>query len=162
LKGNTQLTCNYVTASAFQKQWEITIYSPYTNTWMREELKAKFEYVGIRVKDLSKSIDFYTRLLEMKVVNRFKIEKTKGEIVNLQSESETFILELNYYKSDSPYNTEYVVGEGLDHLAFKVEDLDKALKEAERFGHQAVLEVKTEKGRWVYIEDPNGIWIELY
>jgi len=125
-------------------------------------LKAKFEYVGIRVKDLSSSIDFYTRLLEMKVVNRFRIEKTKGEIVNLQSEGDNFILELNYYESDSPYNTEYAVGEGLDHLAFKVEDLDKAIEEAKRFGHRAVLEVKTEKGRWVYIEDPNGIWIELY
>lgn len=125
-------------------------------------MKAKFEYVGIRVKDLPKSIEFYTRLLEMKVVNRFRIEKTKGEIVNLQSESGNFILELNHYEADSPYNTEYVVGEGLDHLAFKVEDLDKALEEAERFGHRAVLEVKTETGRWVYIEDPNGIWIELY
>lgn len=125
-------------------------------------MKAKFEYVGIRVKNLPKSIEFYTRLLEMKVVNQFRIEKTKGEIVNLQSESGNFILELNYYEADSPYNTEYVVGEGLDHLAFKVEDLDKALEEAERFGHQAIQEVRTETGRWVYIEDPNGIWIELY
>lgn len=125
-------------------------------------MKAKFEYVGIRVKDLSKSIDFYTRLLEMKVVNRSRIEKTKGEIVNLQSEDGNFLLELNYYDSDSPYNTEYTVGEGLDHLAFKVEDLDKALEEAKRFGHQVIQEVKTEKSRWVYIEDPNGIWIELY
>jgi lactoylglutathione lyase len=129
---------------------------------MRKELKAKFEYVGIRVKDLSRSIEFYTRLLNMKVVNRFRIEKTKGETVNLQSESGDFILELNYYEADSPYNTEYVVGEGLDHLAFKVEDLDKALEEAERFGHRVIQEVKTETGRWVYIEDPNGIWIELY
>lgn len=125
-------------------------------------MKAKFVYVGIRVKDLPKSIEFYTRLLEMKVVNRFTIEKTKGEIVNLQSESGSFILELNYYKADSPYNTEYVVGEGLDHLAFKVENLDKALEEAERFGHQAIQEVRTDTGKWVYIEDPNGIWIELY
>ena len=125
-------------------------------------MKAKFEYVGIRVKDLSKSIDFYTRLLEMKVVNRFRFEKTKGETVNLQSESGNFILELNYYEADSPYNTEYVVGEGLDHLAFRVEDLDKAIEEAERFGHPVILEVKTENTRWVYIEDPNGIWIELY
>lgn len=125
-------------------------------------MKAKFEYVGIRVKDLSKSIDFYTKLLEMKVVNRFRIEKTKGDIVNLQSEDGNFILELNHYDSDSPYKTEYAVGEGLDHLAFKVENLDKALEEAKRFGHRVVLEVKTEKGQWVYIEDPNGIWIELY
>lgn len=125
-------------------------------------MKAKFEYVGIRVKNLPKSIEFYTRLLEMKVVNQFRIEKTKGEIANLQSESGNFILELNYYEADSPYNTEYIVGDGLDHLAFKVEDLDKALEEAERFGHQAIQEVRTETGRWVYIEDPNGIWIELY
>ncbi len=30
-------------------------------------MKSKFAYVGIRVKDLDKSIDFYTTLLGMKV-----------------------------------------------------------------------------------------------
>ena len=125
-------------------------------------MKARSAYVGIRVKDLRKSLDFYTGLLGMKATHRAKIEQTKGEIVNLESEQGGFILELNYYESDSPYNTEYTPGEGLDHLAFKVDDLDKALEEARLAGHPTILEIRVRNGRWAYIEDPNGIWIELY
>lgn len=125
-------------------------------------MKTKFMYAGIRVTNLQKSIDFYTKLLGMKITGRGKIEKTKGETVGLQSEKDGFLLELNYYGEDSPYNTKYVAGEGLDHLAFKVDDLDKALKEARLAGHRTILEMNADGGRWAYIEDPDGIWIELF
>jgi len=125
-------------------------------------MKSKFTYVGIRVTNLQKSIDFYTKLLGMKVAGRGKIEQTKGETVGLQSEKDGFILELNCYEKNSPYNTKYTVGEGLDHLAFKVDNLDKALDEARKTGHRTILEVKADGGRWAYIEDPDGIWIELF
>jgi len=125
-------------------------------------MKSKFTYVGIRVTDLERSIDFYARMLGMKVTGRGKIEQTKGETVGLQSEKDGFILELNYYEKDSPYNTKYAVGEGLDHLAFKVDDLDKALEEARKAGHRTILEMKANGGRWAYVEDPDGIWIELF
>ena len=124
-------------------------------------MKARFRYVGIRVKDLDRSVDFYTRLLGMKVKQQLKIKETKGEIVDLVSEDERFTLELNHYEKDSPHNTAYLVGEGLDHLAFDVDDLDKAIEELRTAGHRVVLEVKTDKSRWAYVEDPNGIWIEL-
>jgi lactoylglutathione lyase len=110
-------------------------------------MKAKFTYVGIRVLDMQKSLDFYTKFLGMKILDRSKIEQTKGEA---------------RARKDSPFNTEYVVGEGLDHLAFKVEDLDKALHEARQAGYKVVLEMKAKEGRWAYVEDPNGIWIELF
>jgi len=125
-------------------------------------LKSKFTYVGIRVKDLEKSIDFYTKLLGMKVKDRSKMERTKGEVVSLQGEDGGFELELNYYEKDSPFYTDYSVGEGLDHLAFGVEDLSKALEEAKSNGFRVVSEMKTNQSRWAYIEDPNGIWIELF
>lgn len=125
-------------------------------------MKSKFTYVGIRVTNLQKSIDFYTKVLGMQVTGRGKVEQTKGETVGLQGEKDGFILELNYYEKDSPYNTEYTAGEGLDHLAFKVEDLDKALEEARKAGHRTILEMKADGGRWAYIEDPDGIWIELF
>jgi lactoylglutathione lyase len=125
-------------------------------------MKAKFTYVGIRVTNLQKSIDFYTKLLGMKVVGRGKIEQTKGETVGLESEKGGFNLELNYYEKDSPYNTKYIVGEGLDHLAFKVDNLDNALKEAKKAGYRTILEIKADGSRWAYIEDPDGIWIELF
>ena len=112
--------------------------------------------------NLQKSIDFYTKVLGMSVVGRGKVEQTKGETAGLKSEKDGFLLELNYYEKDSPYNTKYVVGEGLDHLAFKVDDLDKALEEARLAGHKTIFEMKADGGRWAYIEDPDGIWIELF
>ena len=125
-------------------------------------MKSKFMYVGIRVTDLERSVDFYTNILGMKVSGRSKIEQTKGETVGLQTEKDGFTLELNYYEKDSPYNTKYVVGEGLDHLAFKVDDLDKALEEAKKAGHRTILQMKADGGCWAYIEDPDGNWIELF
>jgi len=124
-------------------------------------MEARFRYVGIRVKEVDRSVDFYTRLLGMKVKQRLKINEAKGEIVDLVSEDERFTLELNHYEKDSPHNTTYIVGEGLDHLAFDVDDLDKAIEEMTSAGYRVILEVKTEKSRWAYVEDPNGIWIEL-
>lgn len=125
-------------------------------------MKSKFTYVGIRVKDLEKSINFYTKLLGMKVKGRNKFERTKGEVVSLESEGVPFELELNYYEKDSPYYTEYATGEGLDHLAFGVEDLPRALDEARKSGYQVIAEMKSNGSRWAYVEDPNGIWIELF
>jgi methylmalonyl-CoA/ethylmalonyl-CoA epimerase len=125
-------------------------------------LKAKFSYVGIRVKSIDESLRFYTELLGMTEKGRSRIESTKGDVVTLQSEKDGFELELNHYDEDSPYNSKYLVGEGLDHLAFQVEDLDKALLEARRQGYSVVQEVKSPTSRWAYVEDPNGVWIELF
>lgn len=125
-------------------------------------MKSKFTYVGIRVTNLQRSIDFYTKVLGMKVKGRGKIDQTKGETVGLESEKDSFVLELNYYEKDSPFNTKYLAGEGLDHIAFKVDNLEKALEEAKNAGYKTILEMKANGGRWAYIEDPDGIWIELF
>ncbi len=125
-------------------------------------MKSKFTYVGIRVKDLDQSIGFYTQLLGMRVKGRSRIEKAKGEVVSLESEGGGFELELNYYEKDSPYYTDYTVGEALDHLAFGVEDLTRALDEARASGYRVISEMKSNESRWAYVEDPNGIWIELF
>ncbi len=125
-------------------------------------MKAKLTYTGIRVKDLEKSIAFYTQILGMKVTGRSKVDQTKGENVGLMSEDGGHSLELNYYEKSSKFATDYTVGEGLDHLAFQVEDIDKFAAEAAKAGYPLVLEMKTQSSRWAYIQDPNGIWIELF
>ncbi len=125
-------------------------------------MKSKLTYVGIRVTDLERSIQFYTGILGMTVAGRGKIEQTKGETVGLQTEKDGFTLELNYYEKDSPFNTRYIPGEGLDHIAFKVDNLDEALEEAKKAGYRTVCQVKADGGSWAYIEDPDGIWIELF
>ena len=126
------------------------------------ELKTKFTYTGIRVKDLEKSVEFYTRVLGMKESGRSKIEQTHGVVVSLSTEVGGPVLELNHYEKGSRFDAEYVVGEGIDHLAFQVDDLDKAIAEAAKAGHSKVLDMKTETSRWMYIQDPNGIFIELF
>jgi lactoylglutathione lyase len=125
-------------------------------------MKMKFAYTGIRVKDLEKSLDFYTKILGMKVVSRTKIEEAKGEVVSLATEEDGQVLELNYYAQGSKFNAEYQVGEGLDHLAFQVDDLEKATSEADKAGFPVILNIKTASSKWAYIKDPNGIYIELF
>lgn len=124
-------------------------------------MKTKFIYTGIRVKDLDASVKFYTGVLGMKVVDRSTIASAKGIVVNLVTEEGGPVLELNYYEKGSPFDAKYVVGEGLDHLAFQVANLDAALAEAKKAGHPTVQEIRAPASRWAYIQDPDGIWIEL-
>jgi len=128
----------------------------------RETMKSRLRYTGIRVKDLEASVKFYTSVLGMTERARNAIGETKGVVVDLISEDGGHPLELNYYEKGSPFDTTYEVGEGLDHLAFQVPNLDEAIAEAEKAGHPVVQEVKTAENRWVYVRDPNGIWIELF
>jgi len=109
-------------------------------------MKAKLTYTGIRVKDLEKSIEFYSKVLGMKETGRSKIEGSKGEVASLVSEDGGHQLELNYYEEGSKFNTKYSSGEALDHIAFQVEDLDKALAEAAKAGHPSVLDMKSKSG----------------
>lgn len=125
-------------------------------------MKTKLTYVGIRVRDLEKSVRFYTKILGMSIVSRSKIKETNGECVTLQTEKDGFLLELNYYDKDSPYNTPYVAGEGLDHIAFKVDNLEEFLKETEKEGYRTILQVNADGSKWAYIEDPDSLWIELF
>jgi lactoylglutathione lyase len=125
-------------------------------------MKSKFTYVGIRVRDLEQSIKFYTQVLGMKLKGRSRIEQTKGETASLETEDGGFTLELNYYEKNSPYYTEYSAGEALDHLAFGVDDLGKALESARAAGYRVISEHKSNESKWAYVEDPNGIWIELF
>ena len=125
-------------------------------------MKAKFTYVGIRVKNMKRSLEFYTKFLGMKDKGHARIEVSKGDVAYLESKDGKVGIELNHYDAKSPYNVKYVVGEGLDHLAFGVDDLEASLKQAKKLGYKLLKEVRTEKSGWAYVEDPNGIWVELF
>ncbi|MEM3638194.1 MAG: VOC family protein [Conexivisphaerales archaeon] len=124
-------------------------------------MRAKFAYTGIRVSSMDESISFYTDVMGMKLVRRFKIGETKGEIATLSSEEDE-ILELNWYDRESQFYSDYVAGEALDHLAFRVDSLEAAVNEAESKGYPVKAEIRAGNSRWCYIQDPNGIWIELF
>ena len=121
-----------------------------------------FTYTGIRVRDLPRSVEFYTKVLGMRVVFRMKLRKTRGEVVVLRSPRTRQRLELNWYEPGSRYAKTYGVGEALDHLAFRTGDLRKAIREFRKAGHRVVDGPHgSPKAAWIFIQDPNGIWIEV-
>jgi catechol 2,3-dioxygenase-like lactoylglutathione lyase family enzyme len=124
-------------------------------------MKPKLIYTGIRVKNMDESIKFYTQVMGMTLRDRQSIDATSGEVAALTTGDGKHEIELNYYKEGSKYYEPYAGGQELDHLAFQVENLDEFLNEAKKLGHDVVLEIKTPTSRWAYIQDPNGIFIEI-
>ncbi|MEE9236864.1 MAG: VOC family protein [Thermoplasmata archaeon] len=118
----------------------------------------KFEYVGVRVRDLDKAIEFYTKVLGLEFLRRRKMEWTGGEIAMLRDPQSGQMLELNWYPKG-----EYREGDELDHLGFEVDDAEAFLKKLEEAGCEVAYPLE-ERGSWLYacVADPDGIWIEIY
>jgi lactoylglutathione lyase len=123
-------------------------------------MRYRFYYTGIRVRDLKKSLDFYTRVIGLKVVHRGRMPHG-GKYVHLRGRGSKQTLELNWYPKGTRFYTEYVVGEELDHLAFTVKDVKKAFKELVKAGADPAVSPEDSKGTEVFVKDPDGIWIEL-
>jgi len=81
-------------------------------------VKFRFYYSGIRVRDLKKSLDFYTEALGMKVVGKGTMPHG-GKWIQLRGRGSEQTLELNWYPEGSRFYTGYSSGEELDHLAFR-------------------------------------------
>lgn len=121
-----------------------------------------FYYTGIRVRDMERSLGFYTEVLGMKLVFRMRIPKQHGEVAILRSPRGRQRLELNWYEPGTKFATPFVRGEALDHLAFRTPDRAKALRAFRRKGIPIVERyVGARGGGWFYIEDPDGNWIEI-
>ena len=82
-------------------------------------------------------------------------------------------LELNWYPEGSTFDTPYCSGEGLDHIAFRVEDVTEAVKELSAKGIEAVrvsaslaeqpgADPKVYAAQVGYVKDPDGNWVEFY
>jgi len=123
-------------------------------------VKFRFYYSGMRVRDLKKSLDFYTKALGMKVVSKGTMPHG-GKWVHLRGKGSQQTLELNWYPEGSRFYTEYTAGEELDHIAFKVKNVRKAYEQLISRGATPALLPKESKGTEVYVKDPDGIWIEL-
>ncbi|MGB9676453.1 MAG: VOC family protein [Candidatus Bathyarchaeales archaeon] len=121
----------------------------------------KFTYTGIRVRNLERSIEFYTKTMGMKIMRKGKME-AGGIYVQLKSERSPQILELNYYPPGTKFYEEYVSGCELDHLAFWCKDVRKEYKRVLDGGATPAVKPWDESGYTLaFVRDPDGIWIEL-
>lgn len=125
-------------------------------------MKARMIYTGIRVKDMDDSIRFYTQALGLKLTGRGTNPEIKGEWAQLRSPGSQQLLELNWYAPESPLYRPWSGGVELDHLCFRVDELDAALKELDSWGAKRLGGPYDTPGwRMVDVADPNGICLEV-
>lgn len=119
------------------------------------------DYHGIRVRDLDRSLKFYTEAIGLK-------EKRRGTMfhggiwVLLEDPVSHQQLELNWYPEGSKFATPYTVGEGLDHIGFRLPDVRAGIAALEKAG-ATLVDSFEENGVMdvAYLTDPDGIWLEL-
>ncbi len=129
-------------------------------------------YFGIRVTDLPRAAEFYMRNFGLTLAPGSEAPKENPKeqgVVMLVDPHSGLRIELNYYPKGNPYAVRYVPGEGWDHLAFRVDDLEKFLGDLKAHGilpekmkHYEGPMMSTPSFRVAYVRDPDGNQIELY
>jgi lactoylglutathione lyase len=120
-----------------------------------------YRYTGIRVRNLQRSLLFYTRVIGMKINMKGKMGHG-GVWVELKSSGSSQRLELNYYPPGSKFHEKFKTGSELDHLAFWVKDVDAKYEQLLKKGARKAVEPFPQgKYRFAFVKDPDGIWIEL-
>ena len=117
----------------------------------------------LRVKDLEKSVQFYTTAMGMKELRRREVPEGKYTLVfvGYAEESEQAAVELtfNWDQTDG-----YDLGTGFGHLAVGLPDVYKACEEMRAAGVKITREpgpVKFGTTVIAFVEDPDGYKIEL-
>ncbi|MED7818643.1 MULTISPECIES: lactoylglutathione lyase [unclassified Francisella] len=122
----------------------------------------RFAHVMLRVKDLDKSVDFYTNILGMSVQKKMDNHEYKYTLVFLGygGISNHTVLELTYNWGDHQYDH----GNAFGHLCMQVEDVYKACEDVKNKGGVVTREAGPLKGGTqviAFIKDPDGYQIEL-
>lgn len=141
-----------------------------------------FNHSMLRVKDPQRSLDFYTRILGMRLLRRLDFEEgrfslyflamTKGETVpedTGERQRYTFgrqgILEFTHNwgteSDDSQYHNGNQEPRGFGHICFAVPDLLAACARFEALGVNFVKRLDTGMKNIAFISDPDNYWIEL-
>jgi len=98
----------------------------------------------------------------MKVIHRGKMAHG-GLFVHLKKPRSAQRLELNYYPRGNKYYENYHSGSEMDHLGFRVKNVDKTYAHLIKKGAKKALVPFSDDGqRLAYVRDPDGIWIEIY
>ena len=124
-------------------------------------------YFGVRVTDVDRSVRFYTEVFGLKEISRSDGSNSEGGIaVLLVDPFSGQRLELNFYPPGSVYAVPYVPGEGLDHVAFRVADLDAKLATLAKLGYRPIRSGDPVQlapdFRLAYVPDPDGNWLEIW
>ena len=120
----------------------------------------KFLHSMIRVKDIEKSLKFYTELFNMKLVEERRLDDCTLYFLN--DESNTVQIELTY--NDETPKDGYKNGNAFGHFAFQCESLEKFGEKLHSMGYEYLYEPFDLNGKGsmiAFVSDPDGNEIEL-
>ncbi|HHF0557621.1 TPA: lactoylglutathione lyase [Vibrio antiquarius] len=122
----------------------------------------KFLHTMIRVVDLDKSIEFYTNVLGMSVLDRFENQEYRYSLVFVGSpgQPDGATIELTYNWDAGSYD----LGNAFGHMALGCEDIYAACEQIKALGGNVTREPGPMKGgetHIAFIKDPDGYPIEL-
>lgn len=124
-----------------------------------------FVHTSVRTRNIERTIEFYTKKLGLKVVNRREIAETNSEIAFLKDpEGKGATLEITFYRDQKNFVQPNYEDRLFDHLAFEVEDVNKTVEDMRNGGITITDEpfkLGTTGPLLAFIEDPDGTLIEL-
>ena len=123
-------------------------------------MKPRLLHTMIRVKDLDRSVRFYTEVMGLTEQRRRVLEKADATLVFLTDEAEHHAIELTFNHDGRDYD----LGNQFGHFALGVPDLDAARTELATQGvdfSRGPYSVSTGGPLIAFIRDPDGIEIEL-
>jgi len=124
-----------------------------------------FVHTSIRTSNMNVSIDFYTKLMGLKLLGRREIPQNNAEIAFLQDlKAKGSTLELTFYRKQKQFIQADYENRLFDHLAFEVENMQKTMAIIRQNKVTITDEPYTlgPGGSTIaFIEDPDGTLIEL-
>jgi lactoylglutathione lyase len=123
----------------------------------------RFSHTGLRVEDIDKAIEFFTKVLGMKLRSRVEATWNKGVFANLGYEGDQHYLELRWHARDSPFYTTFVEGDQLDHLGIKVRGFDGTLRSLADAGYSVKIgPIHEDKWHIAFVRGYEGLWLDIY
>ena len=124
-----------------------------------------FIHTSIRTSNIDKTIDFYTRLMGLKLLSRREIPENNAEIAFLQDpEGKGAKLELTFYRKQKKFSQADYEERLFDHIAFEVENMERIIslmrKEKVTITDEP-FKLSPTGPLIAFIEDPDGTLIEL-
>ncbi len=118
----------------------------------------KLLHTRMRVSDLDQTIQFYTSLLGLEVIER-KTSPRGSQLAFLKVPNSDELIELTSFPPSGPVK----VQEDLVHLAFQVESLDQTIASLNAMGVKVTDgPTQTSSGsRFIFIDAPDGYEVEL-
>jgi catechol 2,3-dioxygenase-like lactoylglutathione lyase family enzyme len=116
------------------------------------------DHVNLSVRDLDKSIDFYSRLLGIDIKER---GESRGVRWCILGESDRFYVCFFEVPNGAPYRPQDI---HVNHVGFVVDDIDETVRRIHALGLRLAFNdelVNWPRSRSAYVKDPDGIDIEF-